>query len=103
MEYKVIQSKKFNDAFDGVFTYIKATLKSPKAAENLRKETIKSAINLQTIPEAYPKLDGIMVENLPVRFLTIKNFCILFTIDGDRVLMHNFVYSKSEKCRSNNK
>ena len=95
MKYKVIQSKNFNQSFDDVFNYIYKNLKSPKAADNFRKRVIESAKNLQTMPEAYPRLEGIKFKNKPVRFFNVKNFTVLFVVKKDTVIMHNLVYSKS--------
>lgn len=103
MKYNVIQSESFNNTFDEVYQYIKYVLKAPKAAEALRKKIIEGAINLQTMPEAYPKLEGIKYKNKPIRFYNVKNFTVLFTVNKNTVIMHNIVYSKSDIKNNLNK
>ena len=97
--YKIVFSNIFDEDIDSVYNYIKDTLESPMAAENLMEELYEKINYLKEKPYSRPLVHDKYLASLGIRSVKIKNYVLFYNIDENVkniVNVISFMYNKRD-------
>lgn len=94
MNYKLQHTKLYDKDLINCFYYIKQELKADNACVQFKKAVYKAYKNLKTIPESFGRIKLNNKEKCIIRFYSIGNYVILYSIHDNIVRLHRFLYAK---------
>jgi plasmid stabilization system protein ParE len=97
--YKIIFSNTFDEDIDSTYFYIKDTLESPMAAENLMKELYEKLNYIMEKPYSRPLVYDKFLASLGIRSIKIKNYLLFYNIeeyDENIINAISFMYNKRD-------
>ena len=79
-----------------VIGYLKHTLKSPSAANNLYNLVNSTVKKLQTFPYKHPKIDDPLLASYHIRYVTLKSYLLFYTVTEETKTIYiiRFLYSR---------
>lgn len=95
MNYKLQHTNVFDTDLENCFYYLKNELKVYNSCLQFKKAVLKAYENLKTIPEVFGRVNLNNKEKYILRYYSIGNFVILFSVHGNIVRLHRFLYAKS--------
>jgi toxin ParE1/3/4 len=97
--YKLIFSKIFDEDIDLTYFYIKDTLESPTAAENLMKKLYEKLNYIKEKPYSRPLVYDKYLASLGIRSIKIKNYLLFYNVEENAENIVNaisFMYNKRD-------
>lgn len=95
-KYKiVITQRAFSDISECVL-FVNAV--SNDAAKKLHLEIVESIRSLETLPEAHPCIDGLVIGNSKVRRMAIHNgrYFVIYKVEKDTVTIYDILDSRKD-------
>lgn len=95
MKYILQHTNLFDKDLENCYYYIKHKLKANNACSQFKKAIYVAYKNLKTIPEAFGLISLSNTDKWSVRFYSIGNYVILYSVNNKYVRLHRFLYAKS--------
>ena len=94
--YSKIYSISSRNDVKQVIGYLKHTLKSPSAANNLYNLVNSTVKKLQTFPYKHPKIDDPLLASYHIRYVTLKSYLLFYTVTEETKTIYiiRFLYSR---------
>ena len=98
---KVFYTYKARQDLHDIYDYISFTLLAPEAARNTTERILKAVRSLSSLPERNPLYKGEPGYSQGVRFITVNNYMIFYTINKDTnsVSIARIMYGARELSR----
>lgn len=96
MKYDIEITETAQRDFENIYLYISENLCNKQAAVRLISMLDKNIRSLSDIPEGYPLADDEYLRNIGLRFVSVKNYLIFYTVNlsKKKVYMLRILYEK---------
>lgn len=96
MSYEIHITKAAERDLENALDYIELVLFNPQAADDLMDEIEKNVANLSQLPKKHTLVDDPVLKAWGIRFVTVKNYLIFYTISKQEKRVHivRFLYGK---------
>ncbi|MBO5008632.1 MAG: type II toxin-antitoxin system RelE/ParE family toxin [Clostridia bacterium] len=96
MKYEIEITQSAQSDFENIYSYISESLCNRQAASNLIKLIDKDINTLAQVPEAYPLVNDEYLRNIGIRFISVKNYIVFYTVNisKQKVYILRVLYGK---------
>ena len=96
MPYSKVYSISSRNDVKQAIEYLKLTLKTPGAANNLYNLVESTAKKLQTFPYKHPEIDDPLLASYHIRYIPIKKYLLFYTVveATKTIYIIRFLYSR---------
>ncbi len=98
MKYEIYIAAAAETDLNGALDYIEHVLLNPQAAADLLDEAEEKITDLAQFPERFPFVSDSMLKAWGIRFVSVKNYLIFYTISEPehRVQIIRFLFRKRD-------
>ncbi len=96
MKYKIRITRQALHDMNDAASYIRTTLKSPEAADNLLIKARNEINSLESFPDRNQLIDDPLIASWGVRFLVVNNYLAFYVISESEKIVYviRFLYGK---------
>jgi plasmid stabilization system protein ParE len=96
--YTLFFSKVIHEDIDSSYAYIKETLESPHAAENLIKDIVEKLDYIKKTPYTRSLVHDNYLASLGIRSIKIKNYVLYYNVEEEKKSINviRFFYNKRD-------
>ena len=88
MKYRIEITEAAQRDFENIYTYISDSLCNRKAATGLIDLFDKNIRTLADMPEGYPLANDEYLRNMGIRFISVKNYIIFYTVNIKKQMVY---------------
>ena len=88
MKYGIEITEAAQRDFENIYTYISDNLCNKKAATSLIDLFDKNIRTLADMPEGYPLANDEYLRNMGIRFISVKNYIIFYTVNIKKQMVY---------------
>ena len=88
MKYGIEITEAAQRDFENIYTYISDSLCNRKAATGLIDLFDKNIRTLADMPEGYPLANDEYLRNMGIRFISVKNYIIFYTVNITKQMVY---------------
>jgi addiction module RelE/StbE family toxin len=89
-------SKIIDGDINSCYNYIKDSLQSPMAAENLMEELYEKLNRLKENPYSKPLVHDELLASLGIRSIKVKNYLLFYSVEENNINVITFMYNKRD-------